>query len=352
MSEKYQQLLDELCLYLKERRYSSKTITSNYLPYWKKFLKTDSEKENMTDAILKFYKKLDDDFKTEKITHSTLVNSRRPIKVLEAYINGQETAIGFSYVTNEYRLKQFDEFCFTHFPSEYQLTKSLAMEWLKRRTNESESNLSKRMETLRQLGKYMNSQGTMAFIIPTSYQPKVPRYQPHIFTNKELKAFFNAVDACKIEKSFPVRHLVYPVLFRPIYCCGLRLSEASSLLRKDVETVSGNVYIINSKNRKDRLIVMSEDMSALCHRYDCLMNQIYSDRIWFFPSNEENHYCKSSIDYAFRYFWNFTSISCSGNQPRVHDLRHQYCITRINTWLREGKEIQSLLLVSIYSIIL
>lgn len=100
MTEKHQQLLDELCLYLNERRYSSKTITSNYLPYWKKFLKTDSEKENMTDAILKFHKKLDDDFKTGKITHSTLVNSRRPIKVLETYINGQETAIRYSYKTD------------------------------------------------------------------------------------------------------------------------------------------------------------------------------------------------------------------------------------------------------------
>lgn len=100
MTEKHQQLLDELCLYLKERRYLSKTITSNYLPYWKKFLKTDSEKENMTDAILTFHQKLDDDFKTGKITHSTLVNSRRPIKVLEAYINGHETAIRYSYKTD------------------------------------------------------------------------------------------------------------------------------------------------------------------------------------------------------------------------------------------------------------
>jgi hypothetical protein len=36
-------------------------------------MRTASEKENVTDAILKFYKKLDDDFKTGKITHSTFV---------------------------------------------------------------------------------------------------------------------------------------------------------------------------------------------------------------------------------------------------------------------------------------
>jgi len=252
-------------------------------------------------------------------------------------------SLGFSYVTNEYRLKQFDNFCCIYFPNEHKLTKSLAMEWLKRRTDESESNLSKRMEALRQLGKYMNLQEIKAFTIPTFYQPKVPRYQPHIFSDNELIAFFNATDICKINKSYPVRHLVYPVLFRLIYCCGLRLSEASCLLRKDIDTISETVYIINSKNGKDRLIVMSEDMSALCLRYDCLIDEIYPDRLWFFPSSKEKHYCKSSIDYAFRYFWNLTGISGSGNLPRVHDLRHQYCITRINTWLRDGKEIQSLL---------
>ncbi len=261
-------------------------------------------------------------------------------------INGlihYKRSMGFNYVTNEYRLKQFDEFCITFFPDENQLTKALVMEWLKRRENESEANLSKRMEVLRQLGKYITSHGTSAFIVPTNYQPHIPRYQPHIFTEHELQAFFHEVDTCKINKAFPVRHLVYPVLFRLIYCCGLRLSEAGNLLRKDVDSASGKLYIINSKNKKDRLIVMSDDMAELCRRYDNLVDKVYPDRTWFFPSSEERHYCKSSIDYAFRYFWNLTGIVCSGNQPRVHDLRHQFCITRINTWITEGKEIQALL---------
>jgi integrase len=97
MTEIHQQLLNELDLYLKERHYSSKTIASNYRPYWKKLLNTDSERGDIADTIMKFYKKLGDNYKSGEMTYSTFVNIRRSIKVLESYVKGQETAIRYSY---------------------------------------------------------------------------------------------------------------------------------------------------------------------------------------------------------------------------------------------------------------
>ncbi len=45
----------------------------------------------------------------------------------------------------------------------------------------------------------------------------------------ELAALFAATDRCRYCSEVPFRHLVMPVLFRTIYACGLRCSEARLL---------------------------------------------------------------------------------------------------------------------------
>jgi integrase/recombinase XerD len=49
-----------------------------------------------------------------------------------------------------------------------------------------------------------------------------------------------------------LRHLVMPVLFRTIYACGLRLSEARLLRPDDVDTDAGVLQVRGAKGGKDR----------------------------------------------------------------------------------------------------
>lgn len=264
----------------------------------------------------------------------------------KSYIKGvieQKHAIGYSYETQSYLLRCFDRFCQKHYPHETGLTKEIVLHWSERRDNEHLKSMEGRISVVRQLAKYMNSIGLEAYIIPLGIPGKCPRYVPHIFTDSELQAFFAEVDKCKYDKRYPARHLVFPVVFRLIYCCGLRSSEARFLKVGDVDLELGIVKIWDSKGR-NRLVMMSDDVLQLCRSYNEKVNRIYPGRTCFFPNHRGMHYGSDAFIYTFHLFWNQTGITnISGNPPRVHDFRHTFSVKRLNLWVSEGKDLNAFL---------
>jgi integrase/recombinase XerD len=255
----------------------------------------------------------------------------------------QKHAIGYSYKTQAFLLRCFDRFCIKHYPQERDLTKKIVLHWAERRDNEHTKSMEGRISVVRQLAKYMNSIGLEAYVIPQGIPGKSPRYVPHIFTDSELKAFFAEVDKCTYDKRYPARHLVFPVVFRMIYCCGLRSSEARLLKVEDVDLELGALKIWDSKGR-NRTVMMSDDVLQLCHSYNAKIDKIYPGRTWFFPNHRGLHYSSDTFIYTFHLFWDRTGIThISGNPPRVHDFRHTFSVKRLNLWVAEGKDLNAFL---------
>jgi integrase/recombinase XerD len=265
------------------------------------------------------------------------------------YIEGlieQKKSIGYPYDSSAQKLKAFGVFCMNNYPNETVLTKKIAMHWAEKRQDEHVNGLMRRITPIRQLAKYMNRLGIDAYIIPPGIPGKQTRYVPHIFTDQELQAFFVEIDQCTISPySPPARHLVIPVFFRVLYCCGLRSSEARLLKVEDVDLENGKLTIRQSKGNKDRNVMLSEDVLNLCRIYHTKVSRIFPDRVEFFPNQYGKIYNKSIIDYWFHLFWNKTGITniSSGNPPRVHDFRHTFAVKRLNLWVREGKDLNAYL---------
>ncbi len=64
----------------------------------------------------------------------------------------------------------------------------------------------------------MDSIGINAYILPKGYYPTEKKYIPYIYTEDELKRFFNETDNCHYVSECPYRHLIMPIFFRMIYC--------------------------------------------------------------------------------------------------------------------------------------
>ncbi len=80
----------------------------------------------------------------------------------------------------------------------------------------------------------------------------------------------------------PVRHLVMPVLFRTIYACGLRCSEARLLRVEDVDINTGVLQVRDAKGGKDRQLPVSEPLRERLAGYHAkLAGQPGCE--WFFP---------------------------------------------------------------------
>jgi integrase len=263
------------------------------------------------------------------------------------YIEGlieQKRSLGYLYDSSARILKRFGDFCKTYYPNETMLTKEVAMHWAQRRPDEHVNGLMHRITPIRQLAKYMNRLGVNAYIIPPGIPGKLIRYVPHIFTDQELRAFFSEIDRCPVCLSSPARHLVIPVYFRVLYCCGLRLSEARLLKVEDVDLQTGKLVIRQSKGHKDRNVMMSEEVLDLCRIYHSKVSRLFPDRVGFFPNPCGKPYTYHIIDDWFHLFWKKTGIThSSGNPPRVHDFRHTFAVKRLNLWVQEGKDLNACL---------
>lgn len=204
-----------------------------------------------------------------------------------------------------------------------------------------------RFSLIRQLAEYMTRMGYPAYIPTSSEVGKQHKgFVPYIFTHEEIRRFFEALDSMKPAKktSAPRRHLVMPVLFRLMYCCGLRMSETTTLKGEDVDLCSGILTIRDSKFGKSRYVPMSEELTVFCSEY-AKTRLIGTPDDWFLPARDGGFYGNRSVYTAFRELLQIANISHGGRGkgPRVHDLRHTFAVHCLQKWTANGLDITTAL---------
>lgn len=256
----------------------------------------------------------------------------------------QKRSSGYPYDSSSRILKHFDQMIFQEFPDADCITKEICDQWLRLNPGEHPNGLLRRITPVRQLAKYMNGIGIPSYILPGHIPNRQIRYEAHIYTEQELCAFFSSIDECPKSPYSPTRRYVIPVLFRLLFCCGLRSSEARMLLCKDVDLSTGRIVIRESKGWQARIIYVSDELLAVLNEYDSIMKTLVPEREPFFPNRAGRFFHKSTIDTWFHEFWDQLPEASlfTGNPPRVHDFRHSFCVYRLNQWVREGKDVNTL----------
>jgi integrase len=267
---------------------------------------------------------------------------------LAAHIEGLlevKHAIGLPYTTAERHLRNFDAMCARDYPGQATVTRPMAMAWAAGRPGEHVNGQMRRITPVRQLAKHIAGSGTEAYVIPAGIPGRQVRYRPHIFTHSQLRAIFDAADQIPATPFGGQRHLIIPVIFRMIYCLGLRPGEARRLYRNDVDLTSGTVRIRESKAHKDRLVFMSADLHAYCRGYDAAISAHHQDRVAFFPNHTGGFYSASTIDTWFGQLLATAVPKVAAGpspHPRVYDLRHAHVIETINRWTRDRRDPEAL----------
>lgn len=257
--------------------------------------------------------------------------------------NFRET-MGYNRHSYASELYDFDQFCLLNHTGIDTLTKDLVMEWGMKRETESINMHKHRLITIRQFGKYMSFSGNEAYIIPVDIIGKYESYTPYIFTDKEIYAFFHAIDNIKPNKCTPFTEYTVPVFFRIAYGCGLRPNELRDLRRHDVNLESQTIFIHNSKTKRDRLISITEDLNEVCRKYDAMAEKNYPNRQWFFQMLVKDSYRRRWISNQLKKYWIETGLdNKSGKSPRVYDFRHNYATRIIMKWFDEGEDVMVLL---------
>ena len=135
-----------------------------------------------------------------------------------------------------------------------------------------------------------------------------------------------------------------PVLFRTIYACGLRASEARLLRFGDVDAETGVLTIRDGKGGKDRQVPVSAPLRERLARYHAqIAGRTGGD--WFFPGRKGLPLTLMNVNRNFRRFLWQARIPHGGrgHGPRVHDLRHTMAVNNLRSWFARGEDAGALL---------
>lgn len=258
----------------------------------------------------------------------------------------EKRAVGYKYATEARVLARFEAFCRGQFPGPGAVTQVSVEAWVAsaRQRGVTPATLQGLAAPVRELARWLGRRGTRAYVLPAGALARPARYVPHIYTDQELAALFARTDRCHYCSQAPFRHLVMPVLFRTIYACGLRCSEARLLRPDDVDIDDGVLQVRDAKGGKDRQVPVSEPLRVRLADYHAqLVGRPGWD--WFFPGRACLPLTLGNIDKNFRRFLWQARISHGGrgHGPRVHDLRHTFAVNNLRFWFAQREDVGALL---------
>lgn len=262
---------------------------------------------------------------------------------MEGFIQ-EKKSVGYKFQKGSTMLKRFDTLITQNGLNERKLPKEIIMLWTEKSPNETNTNRCKRISIARGFAEYIVRLGYEAYIYPRS-TVTINRYSyiPYIFSENEIKNILDICDRYPIYNYSPNRHLILPLLFRMLYGCGLRISEALNLTYEDVDLEHGTLFIRNTKFGKERIVPMAVSLTKRCRVYQQKLSSNKISNNFFFPSPYGGHYNYSTIYKLFRVILWEARISHTGKGPRVHDLRHTFSVHCLKKWVLNGDDLTNLL---------
>lgn len=181
--------------------------------------------------------------------------------------------------------------------------------------------------------------------LPTNV-PRCPQaFVPYIYSEEEIKRLLAAAasrERCNLSS------LTCRTLLLVLYGTGLRIGEALGLDLADVDLESALLRIRETKFYKTRIVPVGADLTRVLRDY--LLERSKGAPIPadgpFLLTRQGKRPSRAGAEEAFKQLRRQAKVSRidgSRCQPRLHDMRHTYAVTRLVRWYREGADVQRLL---------
>lgn len=256
---------------------------------------------------------------------------------LSAFV-AEKRRMGFKYDSIEVYLKSFDTYLLDKSCREA-LSKELMLEWAAPKKYQKPTTVEHHIRIMQRLADFLNRNDFPAYRIPSELIPKRTHdFTPYIFSYEEIERILKVVDSFEYSKSSPRRHMVYPLLFRVLCFCGLRISETLNLTVGDVNFDEGFFLLRDTKTSLDRIIPLDRNLKERFASYREKMGFLLKDE-YFFPAPDGSRYSVATMDTTFRSILFKAGIPYrgKGKGPRLHDLRHTFCVHSLQKLTAHGE---------------
>ncbi len=227
------------------------------------------------------------------------------------------------------------------------ITTPLFLDWKANYGGADDNTWSRRLGMVRRFAFWLAEHDDRTEI-PSS-QLVIGRYRrrvPYIYAPKQIADI--VAEAGRLPSPYGLRAALWQTLFGLIAVTGVRVSEALSLDRQDVDLDRAVLTLRNTKNGKDRQLPVKGDTVAQLAHYAGLRDRLVAQQAARFFIKEDG---QPAGDCGARY--NFAQVSRNiglrspqafnrhGHGPRIHDLRHTFAVHTILDWFRDGRDIEA-----------
>ena len=247
---------------------------------------------------------------------------------ISAFI-AEKRACGCKYEKEAKTFQTLDRFLVEQGINTPVLPELVVEKWIEKRPNEKRKNQKWRLNFTKRFAKYLQLNGYAAYYPELTISSRDDAdFSPCIFTSDELARIMKYFETMVPSRQCPTAHLVFPLLFKTLICCGLRAGEATRLRVKDVDLINGVLQIWETKHDKPRYVPLSKSLWADYEQYFEEIHAESSGNNYFFPNPRKSCYHTTTVYNRFRDALWHCGIAHKGRGygPRVHDLRHTFAV--------------------------
>jgi integrase/recombinase XerD len=265
-------------------------------------------------------------------------------EAMEQYLSLRRS-LGFKLIKVDSILRSFVAFAEREAAS--YVTTDLALRWVKLSTAKEPATLADRLNAVRRFAIWRRAADERTEVPPKNLLPyRYRRKRPYIYSDEEIEGLVRA--ARKLSSPKGLRGPTYATLFGLIAATGMRISEAVSLDRQDVDIEEKVLSIRESKFRKSRLVpvhVTTRDaLTDYAEKRDRILPMLRS--VAFFVSERgtrvthwaaRDNFAIVSRQIGIRKKIKGKRVGCG---PRLHDMRHRFAAQTLVDWYRAGINVE------------
>lgn len=219
-------------------------------------------------------------------------------------------------------------------------------EWCKRRPTDAADTWQRRCTHIRQFLVYLKNMGLIVYVPPQVKTHEKSSFTPYIYSSEEMNVIYEVCDNLRTDSCNTHNGLfAIPILVRMLAGTGMRISEALSLKTNDVVLEDGYVILHGCKNSKDRIVPLSDTMLEVCKLYNVYRSRLPQLSDHFFVQADGYPLSYKSAAGWWQKILQGAGILHRGDLygPRIHDLRHLFCIESARQQAKNGSNFYTIL---------
>lgn len=257
-------------------------------------------------------------------------------------------SLGFKMTDEHSKLRRFAEFMQARDASF--ITQQLALEWASQPVDVKPVTKANRLSTVRSFARYCHSDDPRTEIPAQGLlPPRRNRPRPYLYSQEQINALLTAA------RNLPHRYrqgalipMTYYCLFGLLSVTGMRLGEACGLHVQDVDFDAAVLTVRHAKQDRTRLVAVHRSTCDRLAEYVERRRRHWNGRTvsdYLFVSSKGTRLSRHNVEETFRRLTCQIGIRRPGDSrgPRVHDLRHTFCVRALERWYRQGDDPEAML---------